>query len=116
MSGAVNLLAAIVLFALAVGNVRGFAFTLGITTVVDILIVMLFTHPVLQLLARTRFFASGHPLTGLDGSGLGAVYRGRGEFRVDESVKATKRGRIAREARTRQSIAERKASENGGEQ
>jgi len=116
VSGAVNLLAAIVLFVLAVGNVRGFAFTLGITTVVDILIVMLFTHPMLQLLARTRFFSSGHALTGLDGSGLGAVYRGRGEFRVDESVAATKRGRIAREARTRQSIAERKASENGGGQ
>lgn len=116
ISGAVNFLAAIVLFALAVGNVRGFAFTLGVTTIVDVLIVMMFTHPMLQLLARTRFFSSGHPLTGLDGSGLGAVYRGRGEFRVDDSVSKGKRGSISREAQKRQSIAERKASENGGAQ
>jgi preprotein translocase subunit SecD len=116
VSGAVNLLASIVLFVLAVGNVRGFAFTLGVTTIVDILIVVLFTHPLLQLLARTRFFSSGHALTGLDGSGLGAVYRGRGEFRVDDSVSKTKRVSISREANKRQSIAERKAMENGGSQ
>jgi preprotein translocase subunit SecD len=116
VSGAVNLLASVVLFVLAVGNVRGFAFTLGVTTIVDILIVVLFTHPLLQLLARTRFFSSGHALTGLDGSGLGAVYRGRGEFRVDDSVSKTKRLNISREANKRQSIAERKALENGGSQ
>ncbi|MDP4585938.1 MAG: protein translocase subunit SecD [Microbacteriaceae bacterium] len=116
VSGAVNLLASVVLFVLAVGNVRGFAFTLGVMTVVDILIVVLFTHPLLQLLARTRLFTSGHALTGLDGSGLGAVYRGRGEFRVDDSVSKSKRESIARESSTRQSIAERKALENGGSQ
>ena len=115
VSGAVNLLAAIVLFALAVGNVRGFAFTLGVTTVVDLVIVMLFTHPLLQLLARTRFFSSGHPLSGLDGSALGAVYRGRGEFRVGESVSSGKRSRVSKEALKRRSIAERKATENGGD-
>jgi len=115
VSGAVNFLAAIVLFALAVGNVRGFAFTLGVTTVVDLLIVVLFTHPVLQLLARTRFFSSGHPWSGLDGSALGAVYRGRGEFRVDPTVSKGKREKISKEASKRQSIAERKAAENGGE-
>lgn len=116
VSGAVNLLAAIVLFALAVGNVRGFAFTLGVTTVVDLLIVVLFTHPLLQLLARTRFFTSGHAWSGLDGSALGAVYRGRGEFRVDKSVSAGKRSRVSKESQKRQSIAERKAAENGGDQ
>src|SRR6185295_16878950 len=42
----VNLLSAIILFILAVGNVQGFAFTLGVTTVIDVLIVVLFTHPV----------------------------------------------------------------------
>jgi preprotein translocase subunit SecD len=115
-SGAVNLLASIVLFVLAIGNVRGFAFTLGVMTVVDILIVVLFTHPLLQLLARTRFFTSGHALTGLDGSGLGAVYRGRGEFRVDDSVSKSKRVSIARESGKRQTIAERRALENGGSQ
>lgn len=115
VSGAVNLLAAIVLFALAVGNVRGFAFTLGVTTVVDLIIVMLFTHPLLQLLARTRFFSSGHPWSGLDGSALGAVYRGRGEFRVDQSVSSGKRSRVSKEALKRRSIAERNAAENGGD-
>jgi preprotein translocase subunit SecD len=115
ISGAVNFLAAIVLFALAVGNVRGFAFTLGVTTLVDLIIVALFTHPLLQLLARTRFFSSGHPLSGLDGSALGAVYRGRGEFRFDDKVSKGKRARVANEALKRQSIAERKAAENGGE-
>jgi len=115
VSGAVNLLAAIVLFALAVGNVRGFAFTLGVTTVVDLIIVMLFTHPLLQLLARTRFFSSGHPWSGLDGSALGAVYRGRGEFRIDQSVSSGKRSRVSKEALKRRSIAERNAAENGGD-
>ena len=115
VSGAVNLLAAIVLFALAVGNVRGFAFTLGVTTVVDLIIVMMFTHPLLQLLARTRFFSSGHPWSGLDGSALGAVYRGRGEFRVDQSVSSGKRSRVSKEALKRRSIAERNAAENGGD-
>ena len=115
VSGAVNLLAAIVLFALAVGNVRGFAFTLGVTTVVDLIIVMLFTHPLLQLLARTRFFSSGHPWSGLDGSALGAVYRGRGEFRVDQSVSSGKRSRVSKESLKRRSIAERNAAENGGD-
>jgi preprotein translocase subunit SecD len=115
VSGAVNLLAAIVLFALAVGNVRGFAFTLGVTTVVDLIIVMLFTHPLLQLLARTRFFSSGHPWSGLDGSALGAVYRGRGEFRVDQSVSSGKRSRVSKEALKRRSIAERNVAENGGD-
>ncbi|MDP3209832.1 MAG: protein translocase subunit SecD, partial [Rhodoglobus sp.] len=79
---AVNLLSAVVLFLLAVGNVQGFALTLGITTVIDVLVVVLFTHPLLQLLATTRFFSSGHPLSGLDPNALGAVYRGRAQFRT----------------------------------
>src|SRR5690606_22146611 len=80
-SKGVNLLAAIVLYVLAVGNVKGFAFTLGVTTVIDVIVVLIFTHPTLQLLARTKFFSSGHPLSGLDPHALGAVYRGRAQFR-----------------------------------
>lgn len=109
---AVNLLSAVVLFVLAVGNVRGFALTLGITTVIDVLVVVLFTHPVLQLLATTRFFASGHPLSGLDPNALGAVYRGRAQFRTPAPSK-NKTG-ATREAARRQTIAERKASELAG--
>ena len=105
---AVNLLSAVVLFVLAVGNVRGFALTLGLTTVIDVLIVILFTHPMLQLLASTRFFASGHPLSGLDPNALGAVYRGRAQFRAPV-LSAAKSG-AGREAAKRQTIAERKAA------
>lgn len=104
----VNLLSAVILFILAVGSVRGFALTLGITTVIDVIIVILFTHPVLQLLASTRFFSSGHPATGLDPSALGAVYRGRAEFRVTTEAR---RSGASREAERRQTIAERKAAE-----
>lgn len=113
VSDAVNLLAAVVLFVLAVGNVRGFAFTLGVTTVVDLIVVILFTHPMLQLLSRTRFFASGHPMSGLNPRALGAVYRGRAQFNVSESVTASERGKSSKEARKRQTIAERRAAEQG---
>ena len=113
VSDAVNLLAAVVLFVLAVGNVRGFAFTLGVTTVVDLIVVILFTHPMLQLLSRTRFFASGHPMSGLNPRALGAVYRGRAQFTVSETVTVTERGKSSKEARKRQTIAERRAAEQG---
>lgn len=111
-SKATNLLAAIVLFIIAVGSVQGFAFTLGLTTVIDVIIVIMFTHPMLQLLATTRFFSSGHPWSGLDPNALGAVYRGRAEFRKPTaSVPAGKAASSAREAAKRQTIAERKAAE-----
>lgn len=110
-SDAVNFLAASILFILAVGNVKGFALTLGLTTVVDLIVVSLFTHPVLQLLARTTFFGNGHPLSGLDPRALGAVYRGRAQFREPVAVTQTKKASSSREAARRQTIAERKAAE-----
>lgn len=110
-SDAVNFLAAATLFILAVGNVRGFAYTLGITTIVDVIVVSLFTHPMLQLIARTRFFGEGHPLSGLDPKALGAVYRGRAQFRAPVAVPGTKQASSGREAARRQTIAERKAAE-----
>jgi len=110
-SDAVGFLAAAVLFILAVGNVRGFAFTLGITTIVDLIIVALFTNPLMQILGRTRFFASGHPLSGLDPRALGAVYRGRARFRDPVDVNTTARKKSAQEVKRRQTIAERKAAE-----
>lgn len=112
-SDGVNFLAAIVLFLLAVGNVRGFALTLGLTTIVDVLVVTMFTHPMLQLLANTEFFGGGHKLSGLDPRALGAVYRGRAQFRTPApSVKTGKNAPAGREAARRQTIAERKAAEN----
>lgn len=110
-SKGMNLLAAVVLFILAVGSVRGFAFTLGLTTVIDVIVVILFTHPMLQLLAQTRFFSSGHPWSGLDPKALGAVYRGRAEFRKPVAVPTNKVASSSREAQRRQTIAERKAAQ-----
>ena len=110
-SDAVGFLAAAVLFILAVGNVRGFAFTLGITTVVDLIIVALFTQPLMQVLGRTSFFSSGHPISGLDPKALGAVYRGRARFRDPVDVDTTARKKSAKEMKRRQTIAERKAAE-----
>ena len=109
-SDAVNFLAAATLFLLAVGNVRGFALTLGLTTIVDVVVVSLFTHPVLQLIARTRFFGGGHPLSGLDPQALGAVYRGRAQFKA-RVVTSGKTAASEKEAVRRQTIAERKAAE-----
>ncbi|MCI0155706.1 protein translocase subunit SecD [Leifsonia shinshuensis] len=112
-SKATNLLAAVVLYVLAAANVRGFAFTLGLTTIIDVIVVLLFTHPTLQLLAKTRFFSSGHPLSGLDPDALGAVYRGAARFRTpaQTAVPAGKAARSSGEAARRQTIAERKAAE-----
>ncbi|PJN00918.1 protein translocase subunit SecD [Streptomyces sp. CB01201] len=72
VSDFVSFLAAAVLFIVTVGKVQGFAFTLGLTTLLDVVVVFLFTKPVMTLLARRKFFASGHPWSGLDPKRLGA--------------------------------------------
>ncbi|GAA1492670.1 protein translocase subunit SecD [Curtobacterium herbarum] len=112
-SDSVNFLAAVTLYVLAVSDVKGFAFTLLLTTLIDVVVVALFTHPMMQLIARTRFFGEGHRFSGLDPAALGAVYRGRAQFRAP--IVDGKRQRSAREAARRQTIAERKAagSDNG---
>ena len=113
VSGAVSLLAAVVLYLLTVGNVRGFAFTLGLTTLIDLGVAMIFTHPILQLLAKLNFFSSGHPWSGFDSKALGATgYIGRGQFRTAKNVPATKAAQASKEAAKRQTIAERKAAQN----
>lgn len=104
------MLAAVTLFVLTVGSVKGFAFTLGLTTLIDIAVVMLFTHPMLQLLAQTRFFSSGHPWSGFDSQNLGAGYRGRLEFKTSDRVSAGKKAKASKEASKRQTLAERKAA------
>lgn len=119
VSKLVNILASVVLFFVAVGNVRGFAFTLGLTSIADLIVVYMFTHPVMQLLAKTRFFASGHPMSGMDPSLLGQkpLYQGAGrirEFRPEQEVvevRAKKNKRSGKEAERRQTIAERRAAE-----
>lgn len=106
----INVLAAVVLYVLADATVKGFAFTLGLTTLIDILIFIIFTHPVMQLLVRTPFFGGGHPMSGLDPKALGAVYSSRTRFR--EPVLVSGRNQRARgEAARRQTIAERKRAQ-----
>jgi len=109
VSDAVNLLAAGTLYVLTVGNVRGFAFTLGLITLIDLAVVWLFTHPLLQLLAHTKFFGSGHKWSGFDVQSA-AVYRGRGEFKVSALVSEGKAKKVSGEATRRQTLAERKAA------
>lgn len=111
-SDAVNLIAAAVLYALSTGGVRGFAFVLGVTTILDLLVVFLFTHPLLQTLVRTRFFGKGHPLSGLDPAMLGRnvpAYAGRGRVRTGAESRGRGRGSRAVEPEPRLTLAERKA-------
>lgn len=109
VSDAVSFIAAVVLYLLTSSSVRGFAFTLGLTTLIDLLVVTLFTHPLVQLLARNKFFASGHKWSGFDVTAQRSSYRGRGEFRVAKAVPETKAAKASKEAQKRQTIAERKA-------
>jgi preprotein translocase subunit SecD len=71
VSDFVSFLAAAVLFVVTVGKVQGFAFTLGLTTLLDVVVVFLFTKPLLTILARSKFFANGHSWSGLDPKRLG---------------------------------------------
>jgi preprotein translocase subunit SecD len=72
VSDTVSFIAALLLYIFAVGDVKGFAYTLGLTTIIDIVVVFLFTKPMVTLLARTRFFGQGHKWSGLDPARLGA--------------------------------------------
>ncbi|MBM7825466.1 preprotein translocase subunit SecD [Arcanobacterium pluranimalium] len=82
ISDCVNLLASIVLYVLTVGSVRGFAFTLGITTLLDLIVVMMFTYPLMLIVIRTAFFGKGKRFSGLDVESLRRtpLYRGRGNI------------------------------------
>jgi preprotein translocase subunit SecD len=64
---AVSFLAAAILYVLAIGDVKGFAFTLGMSTVLDLVVVFLFTHPLMAVLSRFKWFGSSRF------SGLGRV-------------------------------------------
>lgn len=69
----VSFLAAVILYYLSVGAVRGFAFVLGLTTLIDVMVAFIFTRPMVSVLARSTWFTSGHPLTGLDPRRLGVT-------------------------------------------
>jgi preprotein translocase subunit SecD len=63
----VSILAAVVLYLVSVGTVKGFAFALGLATILDLVVVFLFRHPIMAMFARTRAFLSPRV------SGLGRV-------------------------------------------
>ena len=67
----VSILAAVLLYFFAVGGVRGFAFTLGLTTLIDLLVVFIFTKPLVTIIAKSNFFASGHSLSGFSAKSIG---------------------------------------------
>ena len=62
----VSFLAAIILYFVSVGGVRGFAFTLGLSTLLDVAVVFLFTRPLISFLSRYRWFSRSR-LTGFFG-------------------------------------------------
>jgi preprotein translocase subunit SecD len=97
VSDTVSFLAAALLYYFAIGDVKGFAFTLGLTTIIDLVVVFTFTHPMMTLLARTKFFGGGHPLSGLDPTRLGArsPWRGTPRTPVRSARQATAQGRPA---------------------
>ena len=73
VADSVSLLSAVVLFVIAIGAVKGFAFTLGLTTLIDIAVVFFFTKPMMTLLGRTKFFGEGHRFSGFEAEHLGSA-------------------------------------------
>jgi len=69
----VSIIAAVLLYFFAVGGVRGFAFTLGLTTLIDLVVVFVFTKPLVSILSRVSFFSSGHSLSGFSSKSLGTI-------------------------------------------
>ena len=69
----VSIIAAALLYLFAVGGVRGFAFTLGLTTLIDLFVVFIFTKPIVTVLARMPFYSSGHRLSGFSAKSLGVI-------------------------------------------
>jgi preprotein translocase subunit SecD len=96
---AVSFLAAAILYYLAAGAVKGFAFTLGMSTVLDLVVVFLFTHPLVAVASRSKTFSSDRL------SGLGAVHHVALEHATAAAVPsssaaraAARRTRIAKES------------------
>jgi preprotein translocase subunit SecD len=85
VSDTVSFLAALLLYYFAIGDVKGFAYTLGLTTLIDVLVVFMFTKPMVTLLAGTKFFGNGHPMSGLDPARLGAKTPWRSSVRRSQS-------------------------------
>jgi preprotein translocase subunit SecD len=75
----ITIMAAVVLYIVSIGVVQGFAFALGLATILDLVVVFLFRHPIMTLLANTKAFMSPRV------SGLGRVLKTAST--ADEPVK-----------------------------
>ena len=88
----VNLISAVVLYYLAVGGVQGFAFTLGLTVIIDVIVVFWFTHPMMEVLSRVPYFRDGHKGSGLSPETYrvqrGTRYKGAGQFETAAAAAA----------------------------
>jgi preprotein translocase subunit SecD len=67
----VSILAASILYFISIGNVRGFAFVLGVTTIIDVVVAFMFTRPLVALLAQSKWFGRGGSMTGMSPKRLG---------------------------------------------
>ena len=67
----VSLLSAAILYYLSVGTVRGFAFTLGLITFVDIAVAFMFTRSLVTKIGNSKWMNSGSPWTGVSPARLG---------------------------------------------
>ena len=89
---AVSLLAAIVLYIFAAGVVRGFAFALGLSTLIDIVVFFWFTKPLVSVLARHRFYNGGGKLSGLSAETLGVDKIAADRPRVATATRTSQEG------------------------
>jgi preprotein translocase subunit SecD len=96
VSDTVSFLAALLLYYFSIGDVKGFAYTLGLTTIIDVLVVFTFTKPMVTIFARTKFYGGGHRWSGLDPARLGArtpwrssVRRTTGRSGLSSSTRST---------------------------
>lgn len=71
VSDVVSMIAAVLLYIFAVGGVRGFAFTLGISTLIDLLVIFFFSKPLVVVLSRMKYFQEGRKFSGLTPKNLG---------------------------------------------
>ena len=99
VSDTVSFIAAVLLYYFSIGEVKGFAYTLGLTTLIDVIVVFLFTKPMVTLLARTKFYGNGNRWSGLDPARLGARTPWRSSVRrtqVKRSPGAAPRSTVSR--------------------
>jgi preprotein translocase subunit SecD len=81
----VGLICAVLLYFFAVGGVRGFAFALGVTTVIDLIVIFFFTKPMLTLIAKSKFFSSGHRFSGFSAKSIGLKESADGNTKIAQT-------------------------------